>query len=78
MSETGHGADARYVEATKHTVAGDFRTFWENTGEEWYLGNPLTEQYTQDGETYQVFERGQLSWNATDGVTGGATADGEP
>lgn len=51
---------ARYVDASKHTVQGGFREFWENTGEDAYLGFPLTEEYTQGGKTYQVFERGQL------------------
>jgi hypothetical protein len=56
------GGDAVYVEATQHSVAHGFLTFWQNTGGESYLGNPLTEEYTLDGTTYQVFERGQLTW----------------
>jgi hypothetical protein len=52
----------RYVEATQHTVRYAFLDFWESTGEDGYLGNPITEEYIVDGTTYQVFERGQLSW----------------
>jgi hypothetical protein len=62
-------ADARLVDETSHTVSGEFRQFWENTGEAGYLGNPLTEQYTENDTTYQVFERGQLAYNATDGTS---------
>jgi hypothetical protein len=50
----------RYVEETRHTVQGAFLDFWERTGEAGFLGNPLTEEYQSKGETYQVFERGQL------------------
>lgn len=52
----------RYVAQTGHTVQFGFKTFWESTGEEGYLGYPLTEEYVADGTTYQFFERGQLRW----------------
>jgi hypothetical protein len=51
----------RFVPDTAHGVAGEFKAFWEATGEAGYLGNPLTEPYKVDGVTYQVFERGKLS-----------------
>jgi len=54
--------DLTYVESTQHTISGGFLSFWYNTGDVAYLGNPLTEEYVLDGTTYQVFERGQLSW----------------
>lgn len=54
--------DVVYIEATKHSIGGGFRTFWENTGGDTFLGNPLTEEYSLNGVTYQVFERGQLAW----------------
>jgi lipoprotein-anchoring transpeptidase ErfK/SrfK len=53
---------AVYVEDTQHSVQGGFLTFWQNTGGAEYLGNPLTEEYSLSGTTYQVFERGQLAW----------------
>jgi len=55
--------DQVYIEETQHTISGGFLTFWYNTGDVAYLGNPLTEEYVIDGTTYQVFERGQLSWS---------------
>jgi lipoprotein-anchoring transpeptidase ErfK/SrfK len=51
----------RFVPETSHTVAGEFKAFWEATGESGYLGNPVSEPYKVDGVTYQVFERGTLT-----------------
>jgi len=53
----------RYVEQTQHGVWGGFRQYWEATGELAYLGNPVSEEYTADGVSYQVFERGKLQWS---------------
>jgi lipoprotein-anchoring transpeptidase ErfK/SrfK len=50
----------RFVPETNHSVAGEFKAFWEATGESGYLGNPVSEPYKVDGVTYQVFERGTL------------------
>ena len=57
-------ASWRWVAETGHGVAGDFKAFWEATGEAGYLGNPLTEPYKINGVTYQVFERGKLAQRA--------------
>jgi hypothetical protein len=54
--------NVRYVDESGHTIRYGFRSFWEQTGEASFLGNPLTEEYMVDGFTYQVFERGQLAW----------------
>jgi lipoprotein-anchoring transpeptidase ErfK/SrfK len=51
-----------YVPETGHTVANGFKQVWDATGGATYLGNPLSEEYTLHGTTYQVFERGQLAW----------------
>ncbi|CAN5649732.1 L,D-transpeptidase [soil metagenome] len=53
-----------YVSSTGHTVSNGFKSLWEATGGASYLGNPLTEEYEVGGNIYQVFERGQLAWNA--------------
>ena len=52
----------RFVAETGHGVWGGFRAFWEATGEAAYLGNPITEEYVENGVSYQVFERGKLTW----------------
>jgi lipoprotein-anchoring transpeptidase ErfK/SrfK len=53
----------RYVPETRHSVQLGFKNFWESTGGADYLGYPLTQEYTLNGITYQVFERGQLAWS---------------
>lgn len=57
-----------YVEETKHTIGDGFLEFWTNTGEASYLGNPLSEEYTIGDDSFQVFEYGQLTWTAENGV----------
>ena len=57
-----NSASWRYVPETGHSVANGFKSFWEATGEVYYLGNPLTEEYSLGGVVYQVFEHGQLAW----------------
>jgi lipoprotein-anchoring transpeptidase ErfK/SrfK len=51
----------RYVEATGHTVSGDLLAFWTQTGEDAYLGNPVSEPFVRNGVTYQMFERGRVA-----------------
>jgi lipoprotein-anchoring transpeptidase ErfK/SrfK len=58
-----------WVQETGHTIRGNFLAFWYDSGSDGYLGNPLTEEYTKNGVTYQVFERGQLQYSEDDGVS---------
>ncbi|MCA9858746.1 MAG: L,D-transpeptidase [Thermomicrobiales bacterium] len=58
----------RYIEATQHTIQNGFKDFWEATGEASFLGNPLTEEFRRGDTTYQIFERGKLSWTEATGV----------
>jgi hypothetical protein len=60
-AERADSETRRFVPETGHAVAGEFKRFWEATGESGYLGNPLSEPYKVDGVTYQVFERGKLA-----------------
>ncbi len=53
---------------TQHSVKGDFNAFWQKSGGTDYLGNPLCEQYTLSGVTYQVFDHGQLAFTKDKGV----------
>ncbi|CAN5683315.1 L,D-transpeptidase [soil metagenome] len=57
-----------FVPETRHSIQHGFKDFWEATGEQDFLGNPVTEEYILDFTTYQVFERGQLAWRADTGV----------
>lgn len=52
----------RYIPETGHSIYDGFKAFWEQSGAEWYLGYPISEEYVVDGVHYQVFERGQLRW----------------
>lgn len=56
-----------WVAETKHTVRDEFWNYWDSIGGAGYLGNPITEQYTLNGVSYQVFEKGQLT-QAKDGT----------
>ncbi len=58
----------RYVPESQHTVQNGFKVFWEATGEATYLGNPVTEEFRRGDATYQIFERGKLSWTDAAGV----------
>ena len=60
--------DHTYVEATRHTITGGFLDFWVSTGDVNFLGNPLSQEYKVNGSSYQVFEYGQLAWDAENGV----------
>jgi cytochrome c5 len=55
-----------YVAATKHTISGDFKQYYDAHGGAAVFGNPLTEQYSGFSEidaspaTLQLFERARL------------------
>jgi hypothetical protein len=53
-----------FVPETGHSIYDGFLSFWLNSGLQWYLGNPISEEYVVDEVHYQVFERGQLRWEA--------------
>ncbi len=58
-----------YVTETGHSIYDGFLSFWQNTGLQWFLGNPVSEEYVVDDVHYQVFERGQLRWEAGGDIT---------
>ncbi len=58
-----------YVSETGHSIYDGFLAFWQNTGLQWYLGNPVSEEYVVDKVHYQVFERGQLRWEQGGDIT---------
>ncbi len=53
--------NVRFVAETGHTLTGDMLSFWIQTGEAAYLGNPVSEPFVRDGITYQMFERGRVA-----------------
>ncbi len=58
-----------YVEDTGHSIYDGFLAYWQNSGMQWYLGNPISEEYVVDEVHYQVFERGQLRWEEGGDIT---------
>src|SRR5262249_10099772 len=50
--------NASYLPKWGHWVANGFYSVWET--KETLLGDPISEEFTQDGTTVQYFERGQL------------------
>ena len=58
-----------YVPETGHSIYDGFLAFWQNTGLQWFLGNPVSEEYVVDDVHYQVFERGQLRWEPGSDIT---------
>lgn len=62
-------AECRGFSATGHTVDAGFRTFWETSGEERLIGEPLTEAFRgPDGTWLQYFERAVLGARVGEGI----------
>lgn len=51
---------SRYFPETAHLVQGAFFAFYQQTGGAARWGAPLTEQYEESGQVFQIFERGAL------------------
>ena len=59
----------QYVETTGHSVYDGFLRFWQNNSLDWFIGDPISEEYVVDGVHYQVFERGELRWKQGEDIT---------
>ncbi|MDB5077171.1 MAG: hypothetical protein JWO42_3350 [Chloroflexi bacterium] len=57
-----NGAGARYYPATSHTLRGAFLTFYDANGGLKVFGLPLTEQFGENGQVVQYFERSRLAY----------------
>jgi hypothetical protein len=67
-SQAAPAPGTRYVPTTRHTIGAPFLSFYDKNGGLRLFGLPLTEAYTEDGQTVQVFERARLMASAG-GVT---------
>ncbi len=56
-------ANAAYAAKSGHWVANGFYGVWKT--KQALLGDPISEEFTQDGTTVQYFERGQLTIDIT-------------
>ncbi|NJK80042.1 MAG: sortase [Chloroflexaceae bacterium] len=57
-----------YIAETGHTLAYNFRQFYEYRGGLAVFGYPITEVFLEDGRPMQYFERARLEWHADLGV----------
>lgn len=53
-----------YFKETGHTLAYNFRPFWESNGGLAIFGFPITEVFVEEGRAVQYFERARLEWQA--------------
>lgn len=58
----------RLFAETGHTLAYNFRLFWEANGGLSILGLPLTEVFLEAGQPVQYFERARLEWHGDQGL----------
>ncbi len=61
-ADTGAGTPIWFKE-TGHTLAYNFRPFWQQHGRLPILGYPLTEVFIEQGRPVQYFERTRLEWH---------------
>lgn len=51
---------ALYFENTGHTVSGRFLDWFNANDGQWYLGQPISQTFQRNGQTWQYFEGGAL------------------
>lgn len=52
-----------FFQATSHTLAGGFRTFWEQGGGLAVFGYPISQEFVENGLTVQYFERARFEYH---------------
>lgn len=52
-----------YIEATGHTLTGEYLAFWQAHEGWFYLGNPISQPFIDRGKRVQYFEGGVLTSN---------------
>ena len=50
-----------YIEATGHTLTGEYLAFWQAHEGWFYLGNPISQPFIDRGKRVQYFEGGVLT-----------------
>ncbi len=59
---------AVFFNETGHTLAYNFRLFWDSKGGLPLFGYPISEVFIEDGRPAQYFERARLEWHANLGI----------
>ena len=57
---------ARYFPETRHSLSGEFQSYWERRGGLPLFGYPLREQLEENGRVVQYFERARLEYEPED------------
>jgi lipoprotein-anchoring transpeptidase ErfK/SrfK len=57
---------SRYFPETGHSITNGFLVTYETDENEARLGKPISQEFSDNGNVYQYFERGALSWNESD------------
>lgn len=57
-----------WFKETRHTLAYNFRLFWDQNGGLPVFGYPISEVFLEDGRPVQYFERARLEWHANVGL----------
>jgi hypothetical protein len=61
-------AAPRWFAQTGHTLAYNFRRFWEQNGGLPIFGYPISEVFIEDRRPVQYFERARLEWHGDLGI----------
>lgn len=56
-------ADRVYFPQTGHSLGGGFKTFWESRGGVAAFGYPISEEFQENGQTVQYFERARFEYH---------------
>ena len=57
---------AQYFSETKHTLLGEFLSYWERRGSVSTFGYPISEELEEDGRVVQYFERARFEYHPDD------------
>jgi hypothetical protein len=55
--------NSRYFPETNHSVRHGFKSYWEKYGDLDYFGSPISEEFIEDDQTVQYFERARFEWH---------------
>ena len=55
--------DCTFFEATQHNLCAGFRSYWQRFGGLPLYGNPLSEEFVENGVVTQYFERARLEYH---------------
>jgi lipoprotein-anchoring transpeptidase ErfK/SrfK len=60
---SGDADHCTYYEQTSHRLCNGFRDYWETYGGLAVFGYPISEEFTENGQVVQYFERARFEWH---------------